>query len=110
MYPNWFFNDLFGKYKRRSLQTNVQFTLTLEEFSKLILMNCVYCKCTPGNSNKGIKYNGIDRKDPHLGYVTENVVPCCRKCNMVKNNVLSFEEMLLVMSFVLKLREMRSNG
>ncbi len=29
-------------------------------------------------------YNGIDRTDNDLGYITTNVVPCCATCNYAK--------------------------
>lgn len=32
-------------------------------------------------------YNGIDRVDSSLGYVPDNVRPCCKKCNYMKNQM-----------------------
>lgn len=29
-------------------------------------------------------YNGIDRKDSSIGYLLENCVSCCSKCNQIK--------------------------
>jgi hypothetical protein len=31
-------------------------------------------------------YNGVDRVDSSKGYVKENVVPCCKWCNIAKGN------------------------
>lgn len=36
----------------------------------------------------------IDRKDNSKGYTKDNMVLSCRKCNIIKNDVLSHEEML----------------
>jgi hypothetical protein len=38
-----------------------------------------------------VRYSGIDRINPSLGYVVGNVVPCCARCNVAKNN-MSVEE------------------
>ena len=32
-------------------------------------------------------YTGIDRMDNDLGYTTENTVPCCTTCNMLKGTM-----------------------
>ena len=36
-------------------------------------------------------YNGIDRIEPLLSYSTDNVVPCCKKCNRIKWDMEEFE-------------------
>jgi 5-methylcytosine-specific restriction endonuclease McrA len=41
-------------------------------------------------------YSGIDRKDNEKGYTEENCVPCCKRCNGIKGEWLSYEEMLEV--------------
>ena len=38
-------------------------------------------------------YSGIDRKNPARGYVLDNVVPCCKRCNYAKND-FSYDEHL----------------
>jgi hypothetical protein len=32
-------------------------------------------------------YNGIDRKNNSLGYVSNNCVPCCSECNLMKRKM-----------------------
>lgn len=32
-------------------------------------------------------YNGIDRVNNAKGYVTGNVVSCCKNCNLMKKNM-----------------------
>jgi hypothetical protein len=34
--------------------------------------------------NGAFIYSGIDRIDPTHGYISDNVVPCCRTCNVAK--------------------------
>lgn len=53
--------------------------LTTENILTLSLSHCHYC----GNQAKESQ-NGIDRVDNSKGYVIENVVPCCKLCNVMK--------------------------
>lgn len=87
-------NQLYLSYKRKDKRAReLEFTLTFEEFEKLILSNCLYCDSEPFtefNVRKNseirdtMKYTGIDRIDSDKGYTLENVVPCCKNCNMAK--------------------------
>lgn len=56
------------------------FELSEEEFNEITNQACFYC----GSFDK---YNGIDRVDNSKGYITDNVVPCCRNCNTAKGSV-----------------------
>lgn len=40
-----------------------------------------------------LTYNGIDRKNNTLGYLPDNVVPCCKTCNWAKGKK-SYEEFM----------------
>jgi hypothetical protein len=60
---------------------------------------CYYCN---GDLNEmGI---GLDRLDNTIGYLKNNVVPCCDKCNRLKHTSLSKEETLEVIKLLKKLR------
>lgn len=91
-------NDyLFSNYKRlvydaenRGLECNI----SIEIFSRIVKSVCNYCGCQPSQPvSRGRKFrkdfqcfvNGIDRLNNQLGYITENVVPCCRSCNVAKS-------------------------
>jgi hypothetical protein len=39
---------------------------------------------------------GLDRIDNSTGHVCYNVVPCCRQCNRIKGNDISYENMMLL--------------
>lgn len=78
------------------------FELTLEEFSKLVHDNCIYCGAPPEKNSEfyqglrrksieDVPVNGIDRIDSNLGYISGNCVPCCSYCNRMKSD-LSFDE------------------
>lgn len=82
------FNKLYERYKRESKQRRLDFRLTPEEFRKLTQQTCHYCGCSAISTNRGhngdYKFMGIDRKDNAIGYVHDNVVPCCKICNRAK--------------------------
>lgn len=73
-----------------------------DEFKELILKECSYCDAPPLNSYKDgqgryymsdlvLKYNGIDKADPSLGYVSSNSVTACKFCNIAKNDATKEE-------------------
>lgn len=85
-------NDLFSTYRKSALKRNLEFSLTRDQFEKLIFNVCKYCNNLPlqvhnkKNSNGAIFYNGIDRVDNSLGYTIDNCVSCCKKCNWMKRD------------------------
>lgn len=88
--------NLFKCYKKRARKIKVEFALLFEDFLKLTKLNCYYCESPPYNKHKISSkdkeweklntyiYNGLDRIDSDLGYVINNVVPCCKICNTAK--------------------------
>lgn len=85
---------LINRYKRSAKSKGLVFELTEEELSVLFKSPCNYCGQSETNLCKGLgktsgdySYVGIDRVDPSLGYVLNNVAPCCWVCNMMKNTL-----------------------
>ena len=39
------------------------------------------------DNDEPYKYSGIDRVNSEKGYVKNNVVPCCKVCNIAKHNM-----------------------
>jgi hypothetical protein len=80
-------------YKQAAKKRGILWDLTDEQFYNLTQSTCKYCGCTPKNRNSyGRKtgdyvYNGIDRVDSNLHYTIDNVVPCCKRCNLAKNDM-----------------------
>jgi hypothetical protein len=89
--------DLFRAYKKGAQKRNLLFEIDIETFRKLTKENCVYCGKEPSCNSKSGKYsgwyvyNGIDRVDSKLGYVLGNIVPCCKRCNLGKNDMTKDE-------------------
>ena len=84
------FNSIFRNYKRGARIRNLSFELTKEQFKEITRQNCKYCGSEPkqsyyqGGGNGEYIYNGVDRIDNSIGYIINNVVPCCKDCNIGK--------------------------
>lgn len=88
-------NTLLSRLKKRYLYKGLTSNLTGDEVYKLFKSECHYCGVL--NSNKYIYkqqhyshmfyYNGIDRIDSKKGYIRNNVLPCCKKCNLAKSDM-----------------------
>ena len=85
------FNSVFRSYKIGSKHRCLEFSISKEDFGKLTQQNCFYCGAEPSTTrtvaNSTYIYNGIDRVDNSIGYVLNNCVPCCSKCNRIKRAV-----------------------
>ncbi len=68
----------YNQYKTCAKKRKKSFDLTLEEFSTFWQKPCYYC----GSEISNI---GIDRVDNKQGYSMQNIVPCCKMCNYMKN-------------------------
>ena len=70
-------NGKYYQYKNGSKNRNIDFDLTLEEFSLYWQKPCLYC-------DNNITTIGLDRKNNSYGYNVSNIVSCCSICNRVK--------------------------
>jgi len=85
--------SLRGLYRYRARKRGIEFRISLQLFREITSKPCAYCGTgpslvhTPKRANGSYKYNGVDRKDADLGYVSGNVVPCCDICNRAKSDM-----------------------
>lgn len=110
------FNRLFNRYKYSAKKRNLEFNIDLITFRQLTSSNCYYCNGLPSQDSKTwniskewqektkYTYNGLDRTDNNVGYIIENVVPCCKKCNFAKHKLNKNEFIDLVKSISLNLK------
>lgn len=90
-------NNLILQYKRHAKNRGLEFELTKDIFLKLIGQPCYYCGLLPSNikrtknDSEGFLYSGIDRIDSNIGYIIDNVVPCCNQCNKSKMAISKIE-------------------
>lgn len=78
----------------------IQCTISFEEFLQFENLTCHYC-----NDEITSKGSSLDRIDSKIGYVLSNVVKCCAPCNYLKNDYVSYEEMLEIVTLLKKLRK-----
>lgn len=118
----------YGIYREASRVRSIEFNLSFEEFKNIVNKNCHYCNAKPSLYNKymtkngnfrtayskptcskitadraWIKVNGIDRVDNSVGYINDNVVPCCKTCNLGKHT-MSYKEFLIYLDNLVKFR------
>ena len=66
--------------------------------------DCIYCHAPFSETNKPQK----DRKDSTRGYDFDNIVLACRDCNIMKSDILTYDEMLIVGALVAALKAKRN--
>lgn len=99
-------SQLISNYSQGAKVRQLVWTLSRAQAKLLFEGNCHYCGAPPSlecypktkvtlesRTLGKFVYNGIDRVDNSLGYVTNNVVACCKTCNMAKHS-LTQEEFL----------------
>jgi hypothetical protein len=72
----------FREYADSAAKKNVEFNISVDEFTNIVTKPCYYCK----------KYDeteviGIDRIDSFKGYATGNILPACEICNSMKKQL-----------------------
>lgn len=82
-----------ARYRVEAKQRGYSFNLSPEEFIETVNKPCYYC----GKENSQYfthyitkikhSFSGVDRIDNRLGYEYNNVVSCCKTCNMKKNSI-----------------------
>lgn len=88
---------VYGSYRYSAKQRGYDFELTLDEFESISTGDCHYC----GDSgvsfmtrrNNTFVYTGIDRIHNEFGYITNNVISCCKVCNRAKHT-MSYEDFM----------------
>lgn len=79
--------------RNRSTRKGLKFDLSKIQLDYLLSQPCVYCGEVAGT---------VDRKDSYIGYIYSNCVSACKRCNTIKSNYLSYEEMLQVADLLYK--------
>lgn len=105
---------IYCSLRHNAMKRKVPFDITKEAFFdwyKSQPETCCYCKMTvvecalyPGH---GSRHLTVDRMDSNRGYSLDNIVLACPICNTVKNNVLTYKQMLEVGKMI---KENRENG
>lgn len=97
----------YSTVKRGAKARDLEFDLDFETYCIILEDGCHYCDRDPLGSKGG---GGLDRVDNDEGYYYENVLPCCGDCNVVRQDVLTVEEMEVAMQAVLEFRQSSRRG
>jgi hypothetical protein len=81
-------NAVVQGYQKSAAKSGREWNLSDEQLEVLFKGNC-----RKTNSGDSFIYNGIDRKNNEIGYIANNVVSCCRECNMAKSG-RSYDEFI----------------
>lgn len=96
-----------GRYtyiKHDAKRRNIHFDLTKKQYAELIKDKKCHYNC---GSEISDTCAGLDRLDSSKGYTLSNVVPCCRSCNTMKNNILTEKEVFEIVKLLKKIRNKR---
>jgi len=92
------FKHMFRTMKKSAEKRGYVWELTEAQVKGITAQNCTYCGGSPSNRiskkqsyNGGYTYNGIDRTNNKIGYISNNIVPCCRVCNRAKSTMTVVE-------------------
>lgn len=89
--PGSAYNRLFKAQRRTAKRRNLEWDISYEEYLVLALSDCYYCNSAPSNIFNYLgyqfAYTGIDRVRNGLGYLPENCVPSCKRCNIAKSDM-----------------------
>ena len=89
----------FSSARSNALKRNISWSIAYEEYIELIKNNCYYCSAEI--KTVGV---GLDRLNNNLGYEVENVVACCKACNLGRNQFFTPEEWKIAMVAVMRYR------
>lgn len=94
----------FERFKRHAKCRNIKFELTFEDFCHLRTYKkekCFYCRTTKSPFL-------IDRMDNTKGYSLSNCVVVCLRCNKMKSNEFTAEEMKILGRALRKIDKIRN--
>lgn len=84
------YRSVYVRYRQNASARKLDFNVDFDFAVNIMKSNCHYCGVEPSNlfwkSYYNVSYNGIDRVDNTIGYEKDNLVSCCKMCNIAKNN------------------------
>ena len=95
----------FSGAKSIAKQRGLAFGISREDYYILRVQPCHYCGYPLAESGVG-----LDRLDSALGYVLDNVVPCCDDCNRCKGAAFTYAEMLFIGKAIAAVKATRQEG
>lgn len=84
---------IYNRLKASAKKRNILFNLTIPQLNNFTYpISCIVCN-TPLEYGKNLQDNSgtFDRIDSNLGYIEENLIIICWRCNRLKNNATKKE-------------------
>jgi hypothetical protein len=105
------YHYIYTKLKNQAKYRKIECSITYEEFLNFTKIDkCKYCgdnivweEHIESKTNRG-GYK-LDRKDNSLGYTKDNCVVCCKKCNWMKLDHVSYDLMIKLGKVIKEHRE-----
>lgn len=95
------YTRLKSNAKRRGtefLLDKLEFLIWFGEQEKL----CYYCGISLTTDGNRAEQLSVDRKDNLIGYTLENIALCCQRCNTIKGDIFTEQEMVEIAERYLK--------
>lgn len=70
-------SSIWSRYKKSAKQRDLEFGITKQDVEAAIGQPCAYC-------GEDSILMTLDRVENSVGYIPDNVVPCCIRCNIMK--------------------------
>lgn len=91
---------IYNNYRLNAKRRRIAWEIDYFDFYACIREPCHYCgleySLLVQTNEGGYYYNGVDRVDNRRGYVSDNIVPCCKHCNRAKGTLSEHEFLTLV--------------
>lgn len=92
---------LIKRYRRLDSKKGLITNLTQDYVTRSLYQECSYC---------GFPGGGLDRIDNSIGHSDGNCIPCCKECNIARNNHFSYTEMLIIGQAIHSVKSRRSES
>jgi hypothetical protein len=89
------YEAIFNTLRRSAKRSQKEITLTYEDFLAFTsIMHCHYCgqQIIWNKHNARSSIYNLDRVDNTQGYVKNNLVVCCKRCNYAKADRFTYDE------------------
>jgi len=95
-------SNRFIHLKATAKNRGVECSLSLEEYVNKVKLPCFYCDDFFPRVTKG---GGLDRIDNAKGYQYDNVVSCCKTCNLTRGNRFTQQETKIAIEAIINIRK-----
>ncbi len=103
----------YGRLKSNAKKRGTDFNLDKLGFLIWFQDNekvCYYCGIQLNTNGYRGEQLSVDRKDNSIGYEMDNIVLCCQRCNTIKGNIFTADEMAKIANEYIKPKLLREES